>query len=214
MTDEFVGVPGLMSIIEWSGDPDEGTRVLTELQSQLDSPASSVDVIPFLWMQRAGDDDFGAGGMMSYTKATFGSELSPGLVDVLVERAHLLHSPLTQVELLSMGGAISRVPVDATAFPHRTSPWLLNVPSSWLDPADNDYEIAWVRDTFAAIAPFSTGGAYSNFMAAGEDANGDAASDEVAYGPTLRRLSEIKAIYDPRNIFRLNQNILPAAIPA
>lgn len=205
MTAEFVGQPGIMSIIEWSGDIEEGTARLHALQSELASPASSVDVIPYLWMQRAGDDDFGAAGMMSYTKATFGDELSAGLIDVLIERGQSLRSPLTQVELLSMGGAISRVADDATAFPYRTSPWLLNVPSSWVDPADTDYEIAWVRATFAALQPFSSGGAYSNFMDAGE-----VAADSTAYGSTLVRLQSIKATYDPGNVFRLNQNITPS----
>lgn len=60
---------------------------------------------------------------------------------------------------LSMGGAIDRVASDATAFPYRDARWLFNVPASWVDPVDSDYEIAWVRDTFAAIRPFSTGGA-------------------------------------------------------
>lgn len=207
MTDELVGVPGIMTIVEWSGDVEEGTSRLEALRQELDSPASSVDVIPYLWMQRAGDDDFGAAGMMSYTKATFGPALTPELIDVLVERGRSLRSPLTQVELLAQGGAISRVPVDATAYPHRTAAWLLNVPSSWTDPADTDYEIAWVRETFAALQPFSSGGAYSNFMDAGE-----AASDQTAYGPTLRRLQQIKAIYDPNNTFRMNQNISP--VPA
>ena len=81
------------------------------------------------------------------------------------------------------------------------------MPASWADPADSDYEIAWVRDTFAAIEPFSTGGAYSNFMEGDETSN-----DQVAYGSTLRRLQAIKAVYDPENIFRLNQNIAP--VPA
>ncbi|CAN5342950.1 FAD-binding oxidoreductase [soil metagenome] len=207
MTPELVGVPGVMTIVEWSGDLASGTERLEALSAALDAPASSVDVVPFLFMQRAGDDDFGAAGMLSYTKATFGSRLTPELVDVLVERARSLRSPLTQVELLSMGGAIARVDVDATAFPHRTSPWLLNVPSSWLDAADSAYEMAWVRDTFAAIAPFASGGAYSNFMDVG-----DSAADETAYGPTLRRLQQVKALYDPTNVFRLNQNIAP--VPA
>jgi hypothetical protein len=83
---------------------------------------------------------------------------------------------------------------------------LLNVPASWTDAADTGYEIGWVRDTFAAVTPFASGGAYSNFMEGDEKSN-----DEVAYGSTLQRLQEVKAIYDPDNIFRLNQNVLPVA---
>jgi FAD/FMN-containing dehydrogenase len=206
MTDDLFGAPGVMSVIEWSGDLDRGREILEDLQRQLASPASSVDVVPFAVIQRAGDEDFGH-GLRSYVKATFGGELTPQLVDVLVERGRLLRSPITQVELLSMGGRIADVAVDATAFPHRNAAWLLNVPASWISPEETEYEVAWVRDTFAAIAPFSSGGAYSNFMEGDEEAN-----DEVAYGSTLRRLQGIKAVYDPNNVFRLNQNIVPAAV--
>lgn len=205
MTTELEGTPGVMSVIEWSGSTEDGLRILGELQARLQPPAGSIDVVPFGIIQRAGDDDFGA-GLMTYVKATFGNELSPALIDVLVERGRLLQSPLTQVELLSMGGAISRVGVDDTAFPHRNAAWLLNAPASWVDPADTEYEIAWVRDTFSAIEPFSAGGAYSNFMEGDEVAN-----DEVAYGATLRRLQEVKSVFDPANVFRLNQNIRPLA---
>ena len=88
---------------------------------------------------------------------------------------------------------------------HRDARWLVNVPASWVDPADSEREIAWVRDTFAALPEHTGGGAYVNFMEADE-----AASDEVAYGGTLQRLQQVKARYDPQNVFTLNQNIVPA----
>ncbi len=202
---ELVGTPGIMSVIEWSGELDEGRALLEEIAKQFPHAALSIDVIPYRWMQRAGDEEFGH-GLRTYVKATFGSRLSSELIRVLVERGELLGSPLTQVELLSMGGAISRVPADATAFPHRDARWLLNVPASWVDEADTASEIAWVRDTFDAIAPFSSGGAYSNFM----DADG-ATTGEVAYGSTLDRLARVKAEYDPLNLLHLNQNVRPSA---
>jgi FAD/FMN-containing dehydrogenase len=204
MTPELEGTPGVMSVIEWSGDLEVGLPVLEELHRQLAAPAGSLDVVPFRDIQRAGDTEFGE-GLLTYVKATFGSALTPALIDVLVERGRLLHSPLTQVEILSMGGAIADVAPDATAFPYRDASWLLNVPASWTTPAETEYEIAWVRETFAAITPHASGGAYSNFMEGDEVAN-----DEVAYGSTLHRLQEIKAVYDPENVFRLNQNVLPA----
>jgi FAD/FMN-containing dehydrogenase len=205
MTTGLEGTPGLMSVIEWSGDLETGLPVLKHLQRQLAAPAGSLDVVPFRDIQRAGDSEFGE-GLRTYVKATFGSALTPKLIDVLVERGRLLHSPLTQIELLSMGGAIADVAPDATAFPYRDARWLLNVPASWTATDDDAYEIGWVRDTFEAITPHATGGAYSNFMEGDEEAN-----DEVAYGSTLRRLQAIKAVYDPENVFRLNQNVLPVA---
>ncbi len=201
----LVGLPGVPSVIEWSGDPERGMALLAGLRDELAPPAGSLDLVPFAEIQTAGDQDFRA-GLHSYVKATFGDELTDGLIDALVERGRSLGSELTQVELLAMGGAIRWVASDATAFPYRDAAWLLNVPASWQDPADSEREIAWVRDTFAAIAPFGSGGAYSNFLEGDEQAN-----DQVAYGRTLRRLQAVKAVYDPDNIFRLNQNVTPVA---
>jgi FAD/FMN-containing dehydrogenase len=150
-------------------------------------------------------DDVFHHGLHSYIKATFADELTDGLVDALLDRARSLGSPLAQVEVLSLGGAISRVPEAATAYPHRAARWLLNVPASWVDAADSEREIAWVRDTFAAIKPHARGGAYVNFMEAD-----DVDADETAYGETLARLQRVKATYDGDNVFRLNQNITPA----
>jgi FAD/FMN-containing dehydrogenase len=103
-----------------------------------------------------------------------------------------------------MGGAIRRVSPDATAFPHRTASWLINIPASWRSAAQTEREIGWVRDTYAALTPYCRGGGYVNFMDGDEQAGGQA-----AYGPTLRRLQAVKAAYDPDNVFRLNQNIIP-----
>ena len=204
MPADLVGQPGVMSLIEWSGDLAEGRARLADLRAEIAPAASSLDDVPFLVMQTMGDEVFGH-GLLSYIKATFADELTDGLIDVLVERGRSLGSPLTQVELLSLGGAIARVPVDATAYVHRDARWLINVPASWVDPAESEREIAWVRDTFAALQEHTSGGAYVNFMEADE-----AASDEVAYGGTLQRLQEVKARFDPQNVFTLNQNIVPA----
>ena len=80
------------------------------------------------------------------------------------------------------------------------------VPASWRSAADTQREVAWVRETFAALQPVCSGGAYVNFMDGDEQA-----ADQSAYGATLRRLQAVKAVYDPENIFRLNQNIAPEA---
>jgi FAD/FMN-containing dehydrogenase len=204
MPEALVGEPGVMSLIEWSGELDEGAAMLAELQGELAPTASSLDRVPYLTMQTMGDEVF-RHGLHSYIKATFAGELTDDLIAVLLEQAASLGSPLTQVEVLSVGGAISRVPVDATAYVHRGARWLINVPASWEDPADTAREIAWVRDTFAAIRPHASGGAYVNFMEAD-----DIAADETAYGGTLARLQRVKGMYDPDNVFRLNQNIAPS----
>jgi FAD/FMN-containing dehydrogenase len=203
MPASMVGRPGIVSVIEWSGEPAAGRDVLTALRDDLGPAASELSVVPFATMQTEGDEFFGP-GLLSYVKATFAAGLSPDLIDVVIAQGQRLGSEVSQIELLGLGGAITRVAPEATAFPHRDAGWLINIPASWRSPGDTDKEVLWVRDTFAALRPVCSGGAYVNFMDHDEQA-----ADQVAYGGTLRRLQEVKAAYDPGNVFRLNQNITP-----
>jgi FAD/FMN-containing dehydrogenase len=206
MPPELVGRHGIMSLVEWSGDVREGQAVLAKIGDELQPAASDLSVVPFLFMQTITDDLFGH-GLRTYIKAGFADDLAAGLVDALLDRAALLRSPVSQVELLALGGAIVRVHPGATAFPFRQARWLINIPATWRDAADDEAEIAWARATYAAVRPYLSEGSYVNFM--GDDEDDTAA----AYGRTIERLRRIKAVYDPDNIFRLNQNIEPAAAP-
>jgi FAD/FMN-containing dehydrogenase len=197
-------VPGVMSLIEWSGDPAAGRPVLEALGTQLAPAAASLDTVPFLEIQTLTDEIFAA-GKRTYIKAGFATELSDGALDALLGAAAEVASPLSQIEVLAMGGAIARVDADATAFPHRDARWLLNIPAMWEDVAETEAEIAWARRTFAALEPHLTGGAYVNFMAGDEDGAGTG-----AHARTLARLQDVKAAYDPDNVFRLNQNVMPS----
>jgi hypothetical protein len=105
---------------------------------------------------------------------------------------------------------MDRVPEEATAFGHRGWPYNLVVTSAWSDPADTDKNIAWTRACFDALRPFTAPAAYVNYL-------GDEGAEGVrtAYGAAkLKRLMALKAKYDPRNQFRMNQNIAPAATAA
>jgi len=172
MPPELVGRHGIMSLVEWSGHPDDGRAKLTDIRDDLAPAASEESVVPFLFMQTVTDDLF-AHGLRTYIKAGFAADLTDGLIDALLDRAALLRSPVSQVELLALGGAI-----------------------------------AWARATYAAVRPYLSEGGYVNFM--GDDEDDDTAA---AYGRTIERLQRIKAVYDPGNVFRLNQNIKPAVAP-
>jgi FAD/FMN-containing dehydrogenase/SAM-dependent methyltransferase len=198
------GQHGIMSLVEWSGTPEEGQAILEKIRDDLEPAASDLSVVPFLFMQTITDDLF-AHGLRTYIKAGFADDLPGGLIDVLLERAASIRSPITQVELLALGGAIGRVDQNATAFPFRQARWLINIPATWRDAADDEGEIAWARATYTAVQPFLTGGTYVNFMGDDEEAAG-------AYSGTIDRLQQVKAVYDPHNIFRLNQNIRPASV--
>jgi FAD/FMN-containing dehydrogenase/SAM-dependent methyltransferase len=199
MPPDLIGRPGIMSLVEWSGDPEEGRAILEKIRDELQPSAYDLSVVPFLFMQTITDDLF-APGLRTYIKAGFADDLPDGLIDVLLDRAASLRSPISQVELLALGGAIARVDQQATAFPFRQARWLINIPATWRDAADDAHEIGWARTTYAAVKPFLTGGTYVNFMGDDDDAAG-------AYGHTMERLQQVKATYDPDNVFRLNQNI-------
>ena len=108
--------------------------------------------------------------------------------------------------LLPGGGAIGRVPVDATAFPQRNAPFNTHFLSMWEDPADTETNVAYVKEIAAAMKQWTTGRAYLNFI--GDEGEGRV---EAAFGPEkFAKLQTLKAKWDPTNLFRHNQNIPPA----
>ena len=205
MTEALEGTPGVMSLIEWSGDVEEGHELLRELERELDPPAGELATVPYLEIQSITDELLAPGTLHAYLKAGFTTELTDDLIAQLIDRGSRVGSRLSVIEVLALGGAIRDVASDTTAFPHRDARWLINIAGQWHEPGVTEDEIAWVRDTFAALEPHLSGGAYSNFMV-----DDDPRAATVAYGSTLERLQQIKAIYDPDNVFRLNQNIEPA----
>ena len=123
---------------------------------------------------------------------------------------HMEHGP--KVPTIESGpfffpidGACHRVHVDETAFAHRGASLSLVISGSWHEPADNEENIRWVRDYFESLRPHCEEGGYINFMS-GDDQ--DRAPSN--FGANYARLREIKAHYDPRNLFNLNQNVAPA----
>jgi len=205
MTEALEGTPGVMSLIEWSGDVEEGHELLREIEREIDPPAGELATVPYLEIQSITDELLAHGTLHAYLKAGFTTELTDDLIAQLIDRGSRVGSRLSVIEILALGGAIRDVASDATAFPHREARWLINIAGQWHEPGATEDEIAWVRDTFAALEPHLSGGAYSNFMV-----DDDPRAAAVAYGSTLERLQQIKAIYDPDNVFRLNQNVEPA----
>jgi FAD/FMN-containing dehydrogenase len=200
---ELVGEPAIVSLIEWSGDQSEGQALLQGLQRDLTPEVWSLEVVPYVQIQSMTDEMF-AHGQRTYIKAGCVPELTDETIDALIVHGSRVSSPASQIEVISMGGAVRRVAPEATAFPHRHASWLLNIPAIWEKAVDDECEFAWVRSAFAALEPHMTGGKYVNFMDRDEDA-----AVSAAYGSTLQRLRTVKRRYDPHNVFRLNQNIAP-----
>jgi FAD/FMN-containing dehydrogenase len=150
-------------------------------------------------------DAAGGPGARNYWKTNTFDELSDGFIDVLIDHAWNLPDPQTDIAVAALGGAVNRLPASATAYPHRSTIFVPSIHGRWTDPAKDDACIAWARSLTEKSAPFSTGGAYVNFLTQEE-------TDRVraAYGPNYDRLVELKNKYDPTNLFRLNQNIKPS----
>ncbi|GAB3382141.1 FAD-binding oxidoreductase [Massilia agri] len=144
-------------------------------------------------------------GARNYWKSHNFSQLSDEAIEVVLRYAGAL--PTSQCEIfLGLLGAQASVPApQATAYPHRDALYVMNVHTRWDDPLDDARCIAWARDFFRDAAPYASGGVYVNFMPQDES---ERTSD--AYGANYQRLAQIKAQYDPDNLFRANQNIRPA----
>src|SRR4029453_15947962 len=116
-------------------------------------------------------------------------------------------TPMGQLLLEHFHGAVTRVGVTDTPFPHRAPGYNMLVLSEWTVLARTEACTAWARDSFAALQPFMGAGRYVNYF--GDDEREDAVA--AAYGPNYQRLQEVKVKYDPENFFRLNHNIRPTA---
>ena len=109
-------------------------------------------------------------------------------------------------------GAATRVDPTATAFPHRDVADNLVLIGEWLDPAETDANVAWVREAYTRAEPFMGSGRYSNYAEATDDTDGDVVDPGLAaYGPNYARLQNLKHQYDPENLFHRNSNVRPEA---
>jgi hypothetical protein len=113
-------------------------------------------------------------------------------------------SAQTQIELAYLGGAAGQVDARETAFGDRSAPFIMNLLANWGEPAEDSAHISWVRGLFARLRPAMKPGVYVNFMSGDEQ-------DRVpeAYQERWERMLAVKSHYDPKNFFRMNQNVQP-----
>ncbi|HKR99679.1 MAG TPA: FAD-binding oxidoreductase [Candidatus Dormibacteraeota bacterium] len=186
--------------------PEAGAAELLRPLKEFGPPVlDQMGPIPYTVLQTA-LDPMAPRGVQNYWKADFLAELSDEAIDLFVEHANRMTSPLAQIHIHHLGGALRNAPAGAgSAFAHRDASFVYNLVGMWTDPAENDRQITSVRDAFTSLQPVSRGGAYINFL-------GDDGSERVraAYGDNYARLSRLKARLDPDNVLRVNQNITPA----
>ena len=145
-------------------------------------------------------------GALNYWKAQFLKDLTDDAIRTLVECAAAAPSPMSQVVLEHFHGKASRIGVSETACSMRLSGYNVVIASQWMDPADTGRGTKWCRDTYAALQPHFGTTRYVNYLADDETDNPAIAA---AYGPNYARLRELKAKFDPDNVFRTNVNIAP-----
>jgi hypothetical protein len=131
-----------------------------------------------------------------------------GLTDEAIA-VHLEHGPRVPnpesgLFVFPINGACHRVADEETAFSNRHTKLSAVISGTWHDAAEDEAHTAWVRNYFEALKPHSEVGGYVNFMS-----RDDQELVDTSYGPKLQKLKEIKAVYDPGNLFRMNQNIAP-----
>lgn len=187
------------------GDPQQGQAIFEPLRGFGKPVGEHIGAQPLVAWQTAFDPLL-TPGARNYWKSHNFIDLDDGLIDVALEYVRQLPSPHTEIFIGQLGGAMSRVAADATAYSDRAAQYVMNVHGRWENAAEDESCVAWCRRLFAAAAPYATGGVYVNFLTEDE-------SDRVAkaYGGNFQRMAQVKATYDPTNLFHLNQNVKPQA---
>jgi FAD/FMN-containing dehydrogenase len=189
-------------VVFHTGNADEAERDLAPFKAWGSPLLVEVGPMPYPVMNTLLDAGFPAGSL-NYWLSSFTRGLPDELIDITVERFATVPSPMTAILLEHFHGAVTRVGATETAVPHRDQGWNLLIPSVWVDTADSEANIAWSRETFAAMRPHFGSGRWLNYL--GDDQADDAI--RAAYGPNYERLGTVKRRYDPDNVFHLNHNI-------
>jgi FAD/FMN-containing dehydrogenase len=211
ITTWFDGAPVIAIALCYSGVVDVGERVVQPLR-RLGSPIlDTVRPVTYGELQTMFDATNPPGAWYYKTGYLDGKKFGEDpFIDVLLDHCDFPSpSPLSRIFIEHLGGAMGRVPLEQTAFAHRSAPFDLIVIAGGYRPEEAEKNIQWARATSDAMRPFMSGAAYVNYL--GADATPDAIRS--AYGPAYDRLVALKDRYDPANVFRLNQNIRPSRSP-
>jgi FAD/FMN-containing dehydrogenase len=201
---ELHGQPVVIIAVCWSGPVEEGERAVAPLRRLGEPLADLVRPTSYVSHQALLDPSV-PHGLGYYWKSEYLPPLSDALIDRLVAHAWRVPTPESYAAVFHMGGAVGREDPDGSAFEDRTAAHAMTIDGVWSNPAASGACIAWARGFWDAVRPHSTGRVYMNFL-------GEEGEDRVraAYGPAkYERLRALKRKYDPTNVFRMNQNIVP-----
>lgn len=191
----------------YTGPLDQAEATFAPIRSQFGPPALDwVGPLPHAGLNSMFDPIYPPGDQW-YWKADFVKEIPDEAVDIHVKFGETLPTWKSTMHLYPIDGVASRMAKDATAWNYRDAKWGMVMVGVSSDPADNDQMIAWTRNYWNELHPFSAGGAYVNMMMDAADEGQDRV--RASYGANFDRLAAIKQKYDPGNLFRVNQNIKP-----
>jgi FAD/FMN-containing dehydrogenase len=191
-------------VVFHAGDAEAAERELAPFKAWGSPLVVDVGPMPYPVMNTLLDAGF-PDGALNYWLSSFTRGLPDELLDVAVERFAGVPSTMTSILFEHFHGAVTRVDPNETAVPHREVGFNLLIPGVWTDAVHTDANIAWSRDTFAAMKPHFGSGRWLNYL--GDDQGDDAI--HAAYGSNYDRLREVKRRYDPDNLFHLNHNVTP-----
>ena len=205
---EYWGRRACAVISCYSGPVAEGEGLMARLLDKVPAPA-------FNWMgamplpaMNALFDPFFPKGLQWYWKGDFVKTLTDEAIDVHIAQAAKAPSEICLMHLYPISGAVHRVAKDATAWHVRDASFSMVIAAIDPDPKKAESLKAWGRGYWKAVHPFNMDGGYVNFMM-DDEASGRL---QASYGGNFARLAMVKAKYDPTNLFRVNQNIEPAAV--
>lgn len=190
------------------GEPHAGMPVLQPLR-ELGTPLFDMSQpMPYTVLQSAFDPFFPRQSLRAYWKSTYLNELTDDAVDTIAREALDRPAPLTAINTFHVGGAVHAVGAEDTAFTERSAPFMVSVDTNWTDPTQDTAAVAWGRAAWQEISKYGNGNVFLNFTGLADEPL--LSHLDKAFGHNLRRLGQIKATYDPGNLFRINNNIIPA----
>jgi len=192
------------AVVHWAGDLAEGENAMKPFLDLAEPVGHMTGPMPYPWLNGAFDEIFPK-GMRMYWKGNFVTELTDEAIEAHAENGPKVPEVSATMHLYPINGACHDVGPDDTAFAYRDATFAPVYVVGWTDPGKDAERIQWVRDYYNATAPHSEPGGYINFM---DDDDSGRIKDN--YKGNYERLAKVKAVYDPDNLFHLNQNIAPA----
>jgi FAD/FMN-containing dehydrogenase len=200
------GMPVAALLLGYNGPIDQGERVLAPARRFGTPLADLVGPMPYAARQTMLDAPNAEHGLHRYWRSAFADQISDGLIDLLADGAATFTSPLSALILFYVHGAATRPAPTDTAFAARRQQWDFDAIGQWSDAASSDQHIRWVRALWTGLEPHLEGRVYTNHVAAEDRPE----TIRASYGENYPRLQQLKRIYDPTNLFRMNANISPA----